>query len=156
MWSILSALRSPWLDEIAVTTDIDEVMTLAGEHGVTSIRRPPLLANDTASMYGVIIHALSLISADRVCLLQPTSPLRAAEDIDGTIIACGVNKACVSATEGIELPNGAVYVGSADWIRGGGNFDTPGLPRYEMPASRSVDINTLEDFDEAERLMSVQ
>ena len=152
-WTIKAALGSPWLDEIAVSADGEDSLTLAGEHGIKAIRRPPLLSHDTSLIYGAIIHALSLISAEYVVLLQPTSPLRLTEDIDGCIIACGTEKACVSVEEGKDYPNGAIYVGRSDWLRAGGNFDTPGLLRYYMPSERSLDINTPEDFSEAERLM---
>lgn len=153
-WTILEALKSAWLDRVAVSSDSEEALTIAEELGVEVIKRPPLLAQDSSLVYGAIIHALSEISADFVCLLQPTSPMRTAEDIDGCIIACGNEKACVSVTEGTNVPNGAVYVGREDWLRGGGNFDTPGLLQYKMPAGRSVDINTQEEFDQAEGLMS--
>ena len=152
-WTILAALRSPWLDQIAVTSDSDEILTIAQEHGIIPIHRPPLLAQDTSLVYGAIIHAMSLIETDYVCLLQPTSPLRATEDIDGCVIASQNERACVSVTNGTTVLNGAIYVGRSDWIRGGGNFDSPGLKQYEMPVWRSIDINTFEEFAEAERLM---
>ena len=60
----------------------------------------------------------------------------------------------MSATEGTDVPNGAVYVGREDWLRGGGNFDTPGLLQSMMPLTRSIDINLPDEFEAAERLMA--
>ena len=154
-WTIIPALQSPWLDAVAVTSDSQEILDIATEHGAIAIKRPWAMAQDTSLVYGAILHALSLISAEYVCLLQPTSPLRITEDIDGCISKCGDEKACVSVGIGKNVPNGAVYVGREDWLRVGGNFDTIGILQYEMPAMRGVDINTPEDFAEAERLMAV-
>ena len=153
-WTILEAMKSAWLDDVIVSSENAEILDVAQQYGAGVIHRPLELARDESPMYGVILHALAMIPADYICLLQPTSPLRAVEDIDGCIIACGDEKACVSATEGTDVPNGAVYVGREDWLRGGGNFDTPGLLKYFMPQERSLDINIPEEFEEAERLMS--
>ena len=152
-WTILEAMKSAWLDRVVVSSENAEILDIAQEYGAEIIRRPTELARDDSLMYGVILHALALVPADYIVLLQPTSPLRTVEDIDGCIIACGDERACVSVTEGQTLPNGAVYVGREDWLRGGGNFDTPGLLQYFMPPERSIDINTPEEFAEAEGLM---
>ena len=152
-WTILTAMQSPWLDAVAVTSDSQEILDIAVEGGAVAIKRPWALAHDTSLVYGSILHALSLISARYVCLLQPTSPLRITEDIDGCIAKCGDEKACVSVEIGRNAPNGAVYVGREDWLRSGGNFDAPGILQYEMPPERSIDINTLEEFEAAERLV---
>ena len=52
--------------------------------------RPDHLATDTASSRDVILHALNLVEnegqvIEDFCLLQPTSPLRGAEDIEKAI-----------------------------------------------------------------------
>ena len=151
-WTILEALKSAWLDHVVVSSDNAEILEIAQEYGAEPLARPHDLAKDDSPMYGVILHTLALIPSSHVCLLQPTSPFRTVADIDGCIVAGGQEKACVSATEGTDVPNGAVYVGREDWLRAGGNFDTPGLLRYFMPASRSLDINTPDEFSAAEKI----
>ena len=53
--------------------------------------RPAELANDTASTIDVIFHAINWLKeyenyrSEYILLLQPTSPLRIAEDIEGAI-----------------------------------------------------------------------
>lgn len=157
-WTIEAARQSAWLDTVAVTTEDDEIHWVAIENGIAVIRRPMLLATDTANIYDAIRHALARFQGDytHVCLLHPTSPLRSVVDIDA---CCGLAMetnadAVVSYAMNGEVPNGAVYVGRKGWILSGGNFDTAGHVRYDMPPSRSVDIDTPDDWAEAERLMA--
>jgi CMP-N,N'-diacetyllegionaminic acid synthase len=48
------------------------------------------------------------------------------------------------------LINGAVYAARVDWLRQHRSFFGPGACGWEMPAERSLDIDTLEDFKAAE------
>lgn len=90
-WTLDAAKESGVIDLIAVTSDDDEVLEIAGRNEeVKIIRRPDHLATDTATSIDVVLHALSElesqgIKAKRVMLLQPTSPLRKAEDILGAV-----------------------------------------------------------------------
>lgn len=158
-WTIEAAKQSAWLDEIAVTTEDDEIHKVAVENGVAVIRRPMSLATDTASVYDAIKHALSRMQGNftHICLLQPTSPLRDVADIDNCC-ALAVEKAAhavATVAESGRLLNGAVYVGERHWLLNGGNFDGPETVKVIMPDERSIDINTPEEFAEAERLMQV-
>lgn len=59
--------------------------------------RPPELATDTASTVDVVLHLLSrLPPADVVVLLQPTSPLRAEEDVARCLAALGPGGSAVA------------------------------------------------------------
>jgi len=51
--------------------------------------------------------------------------------------------------------NGAMYLIERDLFVERGNFFTEHLRAFPMPAERSVDIDTLEDFERAEALMTV-
>ena len=157
-WTIEAAKQSAWLDVIAVTTEDDEIHKVAVENGVSVIRRPMVLASDTANIYDAIRHAISRMQGNftHVCLLRPTSPLRTFADIDGCCALATETgaDAVVSYAEDGAVPNGAVYVGKRDWILAAGNFDAPGHARYDMPANRSIDINLPEDFAAAERLIA--
>ncbi len=44
------------------------------------------------------------------------------------------------------VPNGAVYVARTDWFRENETFYTPETVAYEMPAERSIDVDTALDF----------
>ncbi len=92
-WTIESALKSAFLDKTIVTTDDQEIADIARKYGaVIPFIRPKELAGDKTPMIDVILHALDFFKKcgeayDIMVLLQPTSPLRKAEDIDGSIKA---------------------------------------------------------------------
>ncbi len=86
--SIEAAANSRLVDHAIVSTDDEEIIEVARQHGgVVPFVRPVELASDTAAMDEVAIHALeSLESTFDVCvLLQSTSPLRTAGDIDAAL-----------------------------------------------------------------------
>lgn len=74
-------------EDICLSTDSEEIRRVAEDYGLpVPFLRPAALASDTSSSHDVIIHALDYYTRqgrhyDRVILLQPTSPLRTADDI---------------------------------------------------------------------------
>lgn len=139
---------------LAISSDDDEILDI-GRRFATTIKRPAVLAGDKVPPYPAIIHALDALDEPftHVCLLQPTSPFRTANDIDIAVSFCRNRVAVASFEDGAEVPNGAVYVGRTDWLRRGGNFDEPDVFPYYMPASRSIDIDTEEDWAKAEEML---
>jgi N-acylneuraminate cytidylyltransferase len=102
-WSVAAASQARYLDRAIVSTDnseIAEAARLAG--GDVPFLRPPELATDQASIVDAVLHAVDHIegSYDYVVLLQATSPLRTASDIDAAIALCCERNAstCVSVT----------------------------------------------------------
>ncbi len=87
-WTIEAAIDSKYTDHIVVSTDDDETKKIGRQHeGVHIIDRPSELATDTSTSVDVVLHALenkkSIVgNASWLILLQPTSPLRRADDID--------------------------------------------------------------------------
>jgi CMP-N-acetylneuraminic acid synthetase len=84
------AAQASGLDDFAVTTDDEEIAAYSVSLGAKVIRRPARLARDDTPMVPVLRHAVEEYErggahVDAVCLLQPTSPLRTAEDIDGAL-----------------------------------------------------------------------
>lgn len=80
-WSIAAARTAPSIHSAWVSTDDDEIASVAEEYGARVIRRPAALAGDDSSTQDVIIHALKSIRAagitpTAVVTLQPTNPLR--------------------------------------------------------------------------------
>ena len=160
-WSIFAAKDADFLREVVVSSDDDEILDIARKCKVDVIKRPKELASDDVSSYPAIIHALDEVPGmDAVCLLQPTSPFRKQGDIDICVglVDDGHLAAVVSVEAGKSVPNGSIYVARQDWLRESlciGNthpFDTDVPAFYFMPPERSIDIDTLEDFEEAERL----
>ncbi len=86
-YSIEAARASSLFDTIYVSTDSEKYAIIAKEHGAqVPFLRPESLAGDAASSWDVVKQALAAFEAegrsfDEIALLQPTSPLRTAEDI---------------------------------------------------------------------------
>lgn len=160
-WTIVPAHHALSLDCVVVSSDDPQILGVAQVWGADTIRRPLEMATDEASPYPAMLHALDVLDEafDYLCLLQPTSPFRTNMDIDGCVAwamrADGqALPAVATRTVGEDVPNGAVYVGRTDWLRDGGNFDGPAVGSWLMPPERSLDIDTEEDWAEAEAMVA--
>lgn len=192
VWTIRAAQASRFIDNIVLSSDDPLIMNVARDAGCdVPFSRPPELATDHASSVDVALHALEKVEGyDWLVLLQPTSPLRTANDIDAAIELCSKSKAdsCVSVSEVSESPywmyrldrehrlsplippqpeivrrqdlppiyalNGAVYLIRVDTFRAMRRFVHAETVAHVMPRERSIDIDTLEDFETASRLVS--
>ncbi|MCB0482530.1 MAG: acylneuraminate cytidylyltransferase family protein, partial [Flavobacteriales bacterium] len=81
-------------EHICFSTDDDAIVKVVEGLGLkVPFKRPDYLASDEAGSFEVIQHALGFYQAqgifyEKVILLQPTSPFRAKEDVEKTILAC--------------------------------------------------------------------
>lgn len=90
-WTLAAAAGSSMIDHLVVSTDDPAVAATATEMGwPPPFVRPDHLSGPEASVIDAVEHALARIGGDwdYVVLLQPTSPLRLAEDIDGAVALC--------------------------------------------------------------------
>jgi CMP-N,N'-diacetyllegionaminic acid synthase len=91
VWTIIESRKSRFLDEIIVSTENEEIARIARRCGVKApFRRPSYLIKGHISSIDVARHAAVWFENngkhfDLVMLLQPTSPLRTARDIDESI-----------------------------------------------------------------------
>ena len=183
-WTIDAARAARTVDRVVLSSDDDAIMDAAQAYGCdVPFRRPAELATDTAASIDVVLHALDLLPGyDVVVLLQPTSPLRSAVDIDAAcarlhegapscVSVCAVQQSpywmyrldeqhalapLLATPPGItrrqDLPpvymlNGAVYAARVDWLRRTRGFVTRETVAHVMPAERSIDIDTIDDFE---------
>lgn len=113
--SIRAALAASSVTTVVVSTEDAEIGAIAAAHGATVVRRPAELATHTAQNNGVVRHVLeSRGSIDRiVVLLQPTSPLRSAADIDACVspILSGEARSAMTVTAVDHHPGKAVVIG---------------------------------------------
>lgn len=92
VYTIEAAKNSKYIDEVIVSTDGDIIADVSKRNGASvPFLRPAELASDQSKTIDCIIHVINKLSEtncfyDVIVLLQPTSPLRTAEDIDGAII----------------------------------------------------------------------
>jgi len=91
-YTIEAALASRYVDKILLSTDDPEIVKLGRGLGLDcSYQRPSELAADDTAMIETVIHGLQWCGTvagdmpDEVVLLQPTSPLRTAYDIDAAV-----------------------------------------------------------------------
>ena len=90
-WTIEAAKKSKYIDKIIVSTENKEIAEISKKYGAeVPFLRPEELAKDKSSTIDAIFHALEVLKEQNytpnvVILLQPTSPLRNAEDIDSAI-----------------------------------------------------------------------
>ena len=144
-WTAAAAEKSRYIDLLVVSTEDAEIKELAQALMLEVLDRPAELATDEASSEDVIRHALTIHKADWVVLLQLTSPLRLAEDIDACIERAQMGYGCISINRATGEHNGAVYVARPEWLAHH-DFSHMGLMKYLMPEERSLDLNTEEDF----------
>lgn len=192
-YTIEAALSSKNITEVIVSTDDLEIYNIALTHGATdTFLRPKELATDTSRAIDNYIYTLDRLNkeyglnVDKFIVLQPTSPLRTAEDIDKAIglfeskNADSVISYCeehhpiswhkyINANGKLEnifpdslnnrqdervsyFPNGAIFIFKYSLICSGKYYSDKTYP-YLMPRNRSIDIDTLDDFEYLEFLM---
>ena len=88
-WTIKAAISAQCFERIIVSTDSPEIALIATAYGAeVPFLRPAELAQDGTRTVDVVTHLirkLALSDEDRICLLQPTSPLREASDITASL-----------------------------------------------------------------------
>jgi len=90
-YTIEKAQRSKYVNRIAVSTEDEEIARIAQDCGVEVILRPLELAQDDTPSLPVFQQVIKHLEEvenfhpDIIVILQPTSPLRTAEDINGAI-----------------------------------------------------------------------
>lgn len=84
--SIRAALAAKTVSEVIVSSDDEAILKAARDCGATCVRRPSEISGDEASSESAVLHALksvpSCADADTIVMLQCTSPLTTAEEID--------------------------------------------------------------------------
>ncbi len=108
-WTIEAAHASRFLDRTILSSEDTEIMEVARAAGCeVPFRRPAELARDDTPGVDPVLHALDAIGEeyDYVVVLQPTSPLRTAEDIDAALRACADagSPCCVSVSPASKHP----------------------------------------------------
>ena len=90
-WPIKTLKKSKYIDKIILNTDSKKIRHLGTKMGAEApFLRPKYLASDKSKISDTIIHTIRYfekkkIFYDYLLLLEPTSPLTTAEDIDNAI-----------------------------------------------------------------------
>ena len=92
-YTVSAARKSKYVDAVVVTTDSKEIAEVSRRYvAEVPFMRPEKLASDTSKTIDAVVHARDAMvnlgrEYDIIVLMQPTSPLRHAEDVDGAIEA---------------------------------------------------------------------
>ena len=191
-----AAINDGVLNRCIVSTDSEEIANISRAFGAeVPFMRPDYLGGDTIKSIDVILHALLFLENqgehyDAVVTLQPTSPMRTAEDLiagiklfdentSDSLIAVyedvkangfnyyrmGENHAGIAEHKehnmGIRrqemkpmyVRNGALYISSKELLMNRKQIigDVPLL--FVMPKERSIDVDSMMDFEYIELLM---
>lgn len=86
-WTIEAAEKSKYIDRFVLSSDDPQIQMVAESLGCeVPFTRAAHLATDEASTIDVLLDVIERVAGfDVVALLQPTSPFRTAEDIDGCL-----------------------------------------------------------------------
>jgi CMP-N,N'-diacetyllegionaminic acid synthase len=194
-YSIEAAVQSGIFSTVMVSTDSQEYADIARKYGAeVPFLRSAETSSDNAGSWDAVKEVLSGYEKklgrrfDTVCLLQPTSPLRIADDIiggyrefedkaaDAVTAVCEVDHSpewCMTLDDSLSLQdfrkhtatvprqkmdkyfrlNGALFIRKIKYSDSGIQILDQNEFAYIMDKRRSVDIDTIEDFEYAEFLM---
>lgn len=180
-YSINSSLKSN-VNEVWVSSDCDEILEISKSYGANVLKRPESLSTDLCKSDLALSHFLDNVEFDILVFLQPTSPLLNYNDINnGLEMMCNFdsvftayknhwlpewsadiqpinwninNRPMRQERSHTYIENGAMYITTRDSLlknklRYSGNIGV-----LEMPFSRSFQIDTLDDFQLIEKLIS--
>jgi len=188
-WTIETANKTKFIDKLIVSTDDLEISQIAKKAGAeVPFIRPDEISRDDTPGIEPALHAIKQIpDFEWLLLLQPTSPLRSVEDIEGIISFCRKNNSpsAVSICEVNQHPyhmyhrgknlnlqpfikdrpkfsgrqdfsplyitNGALYFAKIDWLLKKKSFISLETLGFEMPIDRSIDLDSLYDWDIVEQ-----
>ena len=120
LWTLEAARQSRYIDRLILSSDDPGIIDVAVKAGCEApFRRAASLATDEASSVDVVVDAIERVPGyDIVVLLQPTSPLRIAADIDGVLdllLSSGA-PACVTLRAAVEHPYWTFQLGAGGLI----------------------------------------
>jgi CMP-N,N'-diacetyllegionaminic acid synthase len=132
------------IDRILVSTDGAEIAAAAREAGAEVLERPAELAGDSALVIDAIRHAQDRLreageTAEYMCLLEPTAPMRTPEDIS----AC-VRKIEAEALDSVATFREAELHPHRAWRLDSGaprpfvDGAVPWLPRQKLPPAHQL------------------
>lgn len=176
-WTIEVAKKSKLLSKYVVSTENDEIASVARKYGAEVLLRPPEIATDEASTLSVLQHAVEKIPCDTVVSIQATSPIRKPGLIDECIqefidndydsLATGFMCKYIEYGKDVEYfgkelrrqdiqgffyDDGNVYIIKTDLIRKGDRYGKK-IGRKIISKWENVEIDDEFDFWLAERIL---
>lgn len=188
-WALTAAIFSE-LDEVYIFTDDEDIINYVNKEYFWSPKVKALLRNDenasdTASTESVLLEFTESLQNDFdvLCLLQATSPMTTAQDINAALNEIIVNKKTSALTvvnthrfiwnadgtpqnydvfkrprrqdfEGVLIENGAVYTTTKEAFLSSQNRVSGSIGLVKMPEESLVEIDSLADWEIVEGLLA--
>ncbi len=171
-WSIKVALECPIINQVIVSTDCPHIASYSESIGAfVPELRPPHLCTDSATSADMAIYHFKHITNDDFLLLQPTSPIRSAIDIQNFYMFAVNHQtaqlvSCVDIQHYLSLyckiytipiptsivnpayiPNGSLYYTTKNALYANSSFLSKDFCPYPMDKMHSIDIDTNDDWD---------
>lgn len=150
-WPIEAARASRYIDRVIISTEDAEFADIAQQAGADApFLRPTALAGDTSPSIDFLLHAIDTLAAagehyDYLVLLEPTSPLTEASDIDSALQRLVSRQAEADAIVGVTAMTNT-HPAFAVCIAAGGLIQPYAVPSFgQMP--RRQDIESLYSLD---------
>lgn len=187
-WTARAASQAKYVDRVIVASDSREILDTAESFALPKVsvyERDPANAQDASSTESVMleyIHAAGLKDDDVFVLVQATSPLTMAQDIDAalevfrdggydSLLTCSRTKRFFWNEDGTPInydymkrprrqdfagtlmENGAFYISTVKAVRESGCRLSGRIGVYEMPEYCGIEIDEPSDWKTAEELM---
>jgi CMP-N-acetylneuraminic acid synthetase len=153
-WTIEASLNSKYISKTIVSSDSDEVLTIAQKYNSDVLKRPNEFATDFSSSEIVVKNVLESIEEkfEYLVLLQPTSPLRDSNDIDNAFEKLFSSKA--TALISVRVYDNKILKAFKEndlgFIEGISNNQYPFMRRQELPktylSNGAIYIIKVEEF----------
>ncbi len=160
-YSIQAAQASGVIDDIYVSSDDDQILSVAHYYKAERLKRDPHLARDDSPTDPVIaefIHRVKPAAKDIIVLLQPTSPLRTGEHIREALAEFNDFPTCHSLISVYEISNKFMkaYVGGGEFLHPLAGEHTSYTRRQDLPSlympNGAIYIFKVEDFLREEKI----
>ena len=139
-WTLCEAEKSQYITDVVVSSEDDEILNTTKDYGFDIVKRPDFLAKDDTRTEPVLLDVLEHLQKkgktyDFLVLLQPTSPLRKAEDIDNAIEILLEKNATslISVYVPEHSPYKAFKQNKDGYLEGIVDNETPFMPRQSLP-----------------------
>lgn len=160
-YTLKAAQESGVVDSVYVSSDDDQILSVAHYYGAERIKRDPHLARDESPIDPVVaefIHRLKLAGKDIIILLLPTSPLRTAVHIREALAEFRDFPTCRSLISVCEINNQLMkaYVGGGEFLQPLAGAHSSYMRRQDLPSlympNGAISIFKVDEFMREEKI----
>lgn len=150
-YAIETALMSDLFGTVMVSTDDDEIASIAHAAGAVVVHRSTDDGSKgTQAIAGDVLRVFDEI--DIACVIYPTSPMLRTMDLHAGALALVGHKFAMSVDTEPLADAGCFYFGDAKAFRGGLPLIATHTAMVPLPPERCCDINTEADWQRAEQM----